>query len=53
MLPNLLSSTMNLADLLGRNDKSNGSKNQNKTEEQNLTKVKEEKSPGRPEKSDD
>ena len=53
MLPNLMSSTMNLADLLGRNDKSNDSKNQNKTEEQNLTKVKEEKSPGRPEKSDD
>jgi len=37
MLPNLLSSTMNLADLLGKNNQTGDSKNQKKTEEQKTT----------------
>ena len=45
MLPNLLSSTMNLADLLGKNGQSDSSKNQSSTGD--------EKSAGRPEKDDD
>jgi hypothetical protein len=55
MLPNLLSSTMNLADLLGRNDQNNKDNNQKKTEEKNKTvqKTAEKKEAGRPEKDDD
>ena len=56
MLPNLLSSTMNLADLLGNKEQSNKDNNQKNTEAQNKTKVKqpsEEKQVGRPEKDDD
>jgi len=34
MLPNLMSSTMNLADLLGKNDENDSSNSQKKTEEQ-------------------
>lgn len=37
MLPNLLSSTMNLADLLGKNEQNNSDNNQKKTEGQNKT----------------
>jgi hypothetical protein len=32
MLPNLLSSTMNLADLLGKNEQNNSDNNQKKIE---------------------
>lgn len=55
MLPNLLSSTMNLADLLGRNDQNNKDNNQKKTEEKNKTvqKTTEKKEAGRPEKDND
>ena len=57
MLPNLLSSTMNLADLLGNKEQSNKDNNQKTTEAQNKTKVKKqpstEKQVGRPEKDDD
>jgi len=59
MLPNLMSSTMNLADLMGKNDENNNKNNQNKTGEQNgsnsTTKIalKETKESGRPEKPDD
>ena len=60
MLPNLMSSTMNLADLMGRNDQNNDKNNQKNTGEQNnsgsskkTAAAGEEKSAGRPEKSDD
>ena len=62
MLPNLLSSTMNLADLLGKNEQSDSNNNQNQTGEQNKPgaaksqtqqKTAEKKEAGRPEKSDD
>ena len=56
MLPNLMSSTMNLEDLLGKTDKDDNSKTQKKTEEQKIistSKGSEEKSAGRPEKDDD
>lgn len=54
MLPNLLSSTMNLADLLGKNNQTGDSKNQKKTEEQKTTvKKAETKQAGRPEKDND
>ena len=54
MLPNLLSSTMNLADLLGKNEQNNSDNNQKKTEGQNKTqKIPEKKEAGRPEKDDD
>ena len=60
MLPNLLSSTMNLADLLGRNEQNNNKNNQKQTGEQNKPnaaqpqqKGAEEKAAGRPEKADD
>jgi hypothetical protein len=39
MLPNLLSSTMNLADLLGRNDQNSTNNNQKTTEGKNKTAV--------------
>lgn len=60
MLPNLLSSTMNLADLLGRNEQNDNKKNQKQTGEQNKPntaqpqqKGTEKKAAGRPEKADD
>lgn len=53
MLPNLMSSTMNLADLLGKNDKTDDSKTQKKTEEQKLVTQSDEKSAGRPAKDND
>ena len=56
MLPNLLSSTMNLADLLGNKEQTNKDNNQKNTETQKKTKTKqpsEEKQVGRPEKDDD
>ena len=58
MLPNLLSSTMNLADLLGKNEQDNNNNSQNKTGEQNKSnpaqkKTAEKKEAGRPEKEDD
>lgn len=58
MLPNLMSSTMNLADLMGKNSENNSNNNQKKTEAQNTTSTTvkvagEQKSAGRPEKSDD
>ena len=56
MLPNLLSSTMNLADLLGRNEQNNNNNQQKKTEGQNKSspqKTSESKESGRPEKPDD
>ena len=46
MLPPLMSSTMNMEDLMGRTDKKASSSSQNKTETS-------EKSAGRPEKADD
>ena len=49
MLPNLMSSTMNLADLMGRSDKSNNQNNQSKTGEQKSS----DGTAGRPEKEDD
>ena len=48
MLPNLLSSTMNLADLLGRNNQNNNNNNQKKIGEQNTK-----NEVGRPEKDND
>ena len=57
MLPNLLSSTMNLADLLGRNDQNSTNNNQKTTEGKNKTAVSastsEQKQAGRPEKDND
>lgn len=55
MLPNLLSSTMNLADLLGKNEQKDNNNNQNKTGEQNnpAKKTAEKKEAGRPEKAND
>ena len=60
MLPNLLSSTMNLADLLGRNEQNDNKNNQKQTGEQNKPntaqpqqKGAEKKAAGRPEKADD
>ena len=54
MLPNLMSSTMNLADLLGRNEQSDTKKNQKTTEGQkSISSDGEEKSAGRPAKPDD
>ena len=53
MLPNLLSSTMNLSDLLGKNNENEGSKNQKKTEEQKKVSTGEKKEAGRPEKAND
>lgn len=60
MLPNLMSSTMNLADLMGKNDEKDGKNNQSKTGEQNnsgsntkIAAAGEKKDAGRPEKSDD
>ena len=55
MLPNLLSSTMNLSDLLGKTEQNGDSKTQKKTEEQKVTTTKttESKPAGRPEKADD
>ena len=54
MLPNLMSSTMNLADLLGKNDKSGSNNNQSNSEgKTGLEKISESKSPGRPEKDND
>ena len=50
MLPNLMSSTMNLADLLGKTDQDNKNKTQKSTEGQKSTSDNE---AGRPEKSDD
>ena len=52
MIPNLMSSTMNLQDLLGKTGENDTSKKQNKTEEQKMV-TGEEKSAGRPEKPDD
>ena len=49
MLPNLMSSTMNIADLLGKTEQDNKNNKQKKTEEQN----KSGQSVGRPEKDDD
>ena len=62
MLPNLLSSTMNLADLLGKNEQNNDNNSQKETGEQNKAdsatgkiqpKAQKEKEAGRPEKADD
>ena len=60
MLPNLLSSTMNLADLMGKTGQDGNKNNQSKTGEQNNSGSNkksaagaEEKKAGRPEKSDD
>ena len=57
MLPNLMSSTMNIQDLLGRTEQNSNSNNQKKTEEQNKSNQKvqstEKKAAGRPEKADD
>ena len=57
MLPNLLSSTMNLADLLGRNDQNSTNNNQKTTEGKKKTAVSastsEQKQAGRPEKDND
>jgi hypothetical protein len=56
MIPPLMSSTLNAQDVLGGGNKTNDSKTQTKTgtSTQTTTKVKtEEKSAGRPEKSDD
>ena len=54
MLPNLLSSTMNLSDLLGKNEQNNNKNQQKKTGEQNNTsgQIKTGEA-GRPEKDDD
>ena len=60
MLPNLMSSTMNLADLMGRNGENNNNNNQSKTGEQNKSgsnkksaAAGETKEVGRPEKAND
>lgn len=60
MLPNLMSSTMNLADLMGKSGENNSQNNQSKTGEQNKSgsQIKpaagaEKKEAGRPEKADD
>ncbi len=60
MLPNLLSSTMNLADLMGKTGQDGNTNNQSKTGEQNNSGSNkksaagaEEKKAGRPEKADD
>lgn len=55
MIPPLMSSTLNAQDVLGGGNKTNDSKTQTKTgTSTQTTKVKtEEKSAGRPEKSDD
>ena len=50
MLPNLMSSTMNLADLLGKSEQDNNNKTQKSTEGQKSTSNNE---AGRPEKSND
>ena len=52
MLPNLLSSTMNLADLLGKNEQNNNNNQQKKTGGQNK-KASDKQEAGRPEKADD
>lgn len=51
MIPNLMSSTMNLQDLLGKTGESGSSNNQNK--KTGLEKIEESKTPGRPEKDND
>lgn len=56
MIPNLMSSTMNIADLLGTKGQSGDSNNQKKTEGQGktgLAQIKEKGTTGRPEKPDD
>ena len=56
MIPNLMSSTMNLADLLGKDGQTGNSNTQKKTEGQgktSLEKIKEKGAAGRPEKPDD
>lgn len=56
MLPNLMSSTMNIADLMGKTEQDKNNNNQKKVGEQNKqTTVKQQSSgtPGRPEKADD
>ena len=54
MIPNLMSSTMNLADLLGKNGESGSSNNQKTSEgKTGLQKIKEAGTPGRPEKDND
>ena len=60
MLPNLLSSTMNMADLMGKTGQEDNKNNQNKTGEQNKSgsnkksaAAGEKKEAGRPEKADD
>ena len=53
MIPPLMSSTMNMQDLKGNSGKDGNSKNQNNTGGQKAQAPKEEKSAGRPEKSDD
>ena len=52
MLPNLLSSTMNLADLLGKNEQNNNNNQQKKTGGQNKQ-TSDKQEAGRPEKADD
>ena len=49
MLPNLMSSTMSLSDLLDKNNESNGNNNQKTTKESSTS----DKEVGRPEKDDD
>ena len=56
MLPNLMSSTMNITDLMGKVEQDKGNNNQKKVGEQNKqTTVKQQSAgtPGRPEKADD
>lgn len=60
MLPNLMSSTMNLADLMGKSDQNNNSNKQNNTEGQNSSNQAkkaaanaDKQESGRPEKPDD
>jgi len=54
MIPNLMSSTMNLADLLGKSGESSSSNNQGKSEgKTGLQRIKESGTPGRPEKDND
>ena len=54
MIPNLMSSTMNLADLLGKTGESSNSNNQGKSEgKTGLQKIQESGTPGRPEKDND
>ena len=54
MIPPMSSNTMSGADILGANNKSNQNNNDNKIEEKKVTQttVKEEKTPGRPEKAE-